>query len=116
VDLTVFNAEAKLLIRRNGSLFTMKEYESLYQLLKDLTNGYYASSKLIDMYLAGFDLFLSFPNKGITFPIFHILRKYRFKRSLKIKKNKNVYLCGSCIGTALEKSKPDNLFPFRKLN
>ena len=76
VDLTVFDPEAKLQIGRNGSLFTMKRYESLYHTLKDLTNGYSANSKLIDLYLTGFGLFLSFPSKGTTFPIFHILEKY----------------------------------------
>ena len=62
VNLTIFDPEAKLLIGRNGSLFTMKQYESLYRPLKDLTNGYSANSKLIDLYLAGLCLFLSFPS------------------------------------------------------
>lgn len=80
VDLTVFDSEAKLLIGRNGSLVTMKQYESLYHSLKDLTNGHSANSKLIDLYLAGFVLFLSFPSKGTAFRIFRILGKYADSR------------------------------------
>ena len=43
---------------KNGSLFTMKQYEFLYHPVKDLTNAYSANSKPID-------------HKETTFPIFH---------------------------------------------